>query len=247
VAKRSRAAEDENRRLWRNRFRNGHVPLPQSSDITTLPLIIHQCDGPAESAVFRLDSIRVGCCISIRCLTDVRGGVPLDWVDVETPWNNDVVFDPLPDPATLADADQYYRFHGPGRREYERRFVINHRFPGILQRGPGWEGFLLGIFYGTIPNKIPRPLNLRVVLHDAFNRSAVGIFELMVEPDPKPRVHKDTRRKSIFDSENVSWRKFDQGPNEYESSINRSIKEKELSSAMRLRSSSLDASGEKRR
>jgi len=197
---RSRAADEEYYRQWRSRFANSHVPLPRVELTTKLPVLIRQCDGPSESTLFRMDSTRVGCCISIRCVTDVPGGVPLEWVDVETPWS-DVVFDSLPDPATLADADQYYRFHDLQRREYERRFVINHKFPGVLQRGPGWEGFLLGILYGKMPNKISRPLNLRVVLHDAFGRSAAGTAEVIVEPGPKPRARRAPKHGGLFEKD----------------------------------------------
>jgi hypothetical protein len=197
------AAGIEIRRQWCNRFSNGHVPLPRTGQLTELPVLIGQCDGPAESTLFRMDSTRVGCCISIRCVTDARGGVPVEWVDVETPWT-DVVFDALPDPATLAGTEQYYRFYDLQRREYERRFVINHRFPGVLQRGPGWQGFLLGVFYGPIPNKIFRPLNLRVFLHDAFGRSAAATAEVMVEPDPKPRVKRVSKYRGLSEKD-ISW------------------------------------------
>jgi hypothetical protein len=213
MAKWSKVLGDENRRQWCNRFSNGHVPLPRTGQLSELSVLIRQCDGPAESTLFRMDSSRVGCCISIRCATDVRGGVPLEWVDVETPWS-DVVFDSLPDPATLAVADQYYRFHDLQRREYERRFVINQKLPGVLHRGPGWEGFLLGIFYGKMPNKISRPLNLRVVLHDAFGRSAAGTAEVIVEPDPKPRVRRVPNYGGLLEKDissvNVAERPGDQ-------------------------------------
>jgi len=156
-----------------------------------LPVRIDQLDGLGENRLFRLAERVTGCCVSLRCLTD-EASVPivgvrleLDLPEFEFRWLEE------------SEGDEYSYRCGPDY-QFPREHVINNRIPGVLYRGKGWTGWLVGVSWQPLPCSIKGTVPGNVVLYDAFGRTAGVEVELMIEPfTQKKAAHKP--RAGLFE------------------------------------------------
>jgi len=182
---------------WIRRFQQAKVPIPADVQRETLPVNIYQSE---HATLFRIDPRRAGFVIPIRCAPSVPRSVAVEGFEVEIPIG-DLQLQRLEDPSEQT-GEPYYRLSVvPGVHEYHRDDVINHHFPGVLNPGRGWEGFLLGILWGQFPELLASPIEVKVVLFDDSGRTASAAMSVMVQRGIEyvPKRMDTTKRKGLFE------------------------------------------------
>jgi hypothetical protein len=171
----------------RERLVRAGALAPAEVRVKALPVRIDQLDGLGENRLFRLTELTTGCCVSLQCLTD-ETSVPINEVRLELQLPG-FEFRWLEE----SEGDEYSYRVGPDY-QFPRKHVINSKFPGVLYRGRGWMGWLVGVSCQPLPRSITGTVTGNVCLYDAFGRSAGVEVALMIEPftqkktAPKPRA-----------------------------------------------------------
>ena len=157
----------------------------------SLPVRIEQLDGLGENRLFRLAPLVTGLCVSLCCLTD-ETSVPIYGVRLELERLPDFEFRWLED----SEGDEYSYRCGPDY-QFPREHVINNKIPGVLYRGKGWTGWLVGVSCQPLPCSEDGMVAGNVCLYDAFGRTATVEVSLMIEPyTPKKTTSK---RAGLFE------------------------------------------------
>jgi hypothetical protein len=164
-----------------------------------LPVRIDQLDGLGENRLFRITDHVTSCCVSLCCLTD-ETSVPIDGVRLELQLP-DFEFRWLDE----SEGDEYSYRCGPDY-EFPRRQVINNRFPGVLYRGKGWTGWLVGVSCQALPCSLTGIVTGKIVLSDAFGRIASEEVSLMIEPFT-PTKSAPKRRAGLFELDEMELEK----------------------------------------
>lgn len=160
-----------------------------------LPVRIDQIDTLGENWLFRITNLVTGCCVCIRCLTD-EASTPIDGVRLELQLA-DFEFRWLED----SEGDQY-NYRCGADYEFPREEVINNKFPGVLYRGPGWQGWLVGVSCKPLPPSLKGAVTGNVALYDAFGRTASVQVSLLIDPS-MPKKSASKRRGSLLELDDM--------------------------------------------
>jgi hypothetical protein len=174
---RRRDTQDDVMRQWLLASGCALDPLPEE-EAARLPLQIRQ-GGAAESTVFRVAPGLTGYWVRVQIATDADRSIRVAEVQFELKATPEMNF-ALLEPPVARTAVAEYEFPGGFRLPYDQ--VLNHRFPGSVQPGHPWEGYICGFSFEHLPS-FTRTLAAKLSLFDDFRLVGCAQLRMVIDPD----------------------------------------------------------------